>query len=184
MIQTQFNFHQKRRLFVGIKISLNLQKEILNWKNRYIELLPLRWIEPQNLHITLIPPWNDDPEKIANKLQKIKGIIKPFPLIFTEVTSNPKKDKPRLIWVLGQTPSPLIQTKEYLEKILKRKSNGKDLFMHITLAKVSLPRQKLFAVKPFVDHVNWKETVQAITLFESHLLPQGSQYEVLETVSF
>lgn len=206
----RMNFTKLQRLFIGIRLSDKLQSQIEEWHNQYMELVPIRWIKPQNLHITLIPPWQDDTRTVIPLLQQIRNTTGPFTLQFSKVASGPKNDRPRLIWAYGEPSLPLLQLKTKLDEILKDRvkirriplkivqtietitptaiPDRNKLFMHITLAKISLPpfsgkmKVKEVTIKPFSDAINWQEQVNTITLYASHLQKNGADYEELDTI--
>ena len=113
----------KKRIFIGIKISDELAKEILDWKKPFWKSFaktPLRWIEGKDLHITLIPPWHMDEEEVEwvkQKLGAVQGMMKPFDIEFKKVIYGPSPKHPRLIWAEGQTPQEIVDLKTELEKI-------------------------------------------------------------------
>lgn len=168
----------KKRLFVGIAISEKLQQEIFKWRNVYMELLPIRWTKPENLHITLIPPWQDYPNTVISKLKSLKNIC-PFKVNFSDITTGPKLKRPRLIWAFGKADSSILKLKSSLEEVLEQKKKEENFFMHITLAKISLPRKCPFEIKELQEKINWEEIIDTVTLYESHLLKNGSQYDIL-----
>ena len=168
----------KKRLFVGIAISQKLQQEIIKWRYGYMELLPIRWTKCENLHITLIPPWQDYPNRVISKLQSLKSII-PFKVNFSDITTGPKLKRPRLIWASGKDDPSILKLKSSLEKVLEQRKREENFFMHITLAKIFLPRKCPFEIKELQEKINWEEIIETVTLYESHLLKNGSQYDIL-----
>ncbi|OGM27723.1 hypothetical protein A2962_02595 [Candidatus Woesebacteria bacterium RIFCSPLOWO2_01_FULL_39_61] len=68
------------RVFVGIKISQKLKKEITNWQALH-KRLAVRWIEEDNIHLTLVPPWyvhSNEVENIIRDLEMVKNQTQPF----------------------------------------------------------------------------------------------------------
>jgi 2'-5' RNA ligase len=108
-----------KRIFVGIPISEELQKEILEWQmiiyqDFDLSLNPsptpgegnkVRWLAGKNLHITLVPPWqtsheawNMEHKALNQKLQEAAKNIKPFVIRFEKISFGPNIHQPRLIW--------------------------------------------------------------------------------------
>lgn len=170
------------RLFVAVPISENLQNEILEWEKSH-QNLPVRWLKGKNLHITLIPPWEEENiEKIRATLKTFENKIGRFGIEFDKMEYGPHGREPRLIWAEGKPPKILLDLKGKLELLLGRKSDFRPWLMHLTLARFRPETFSSFTVKRLNEKVYWPEQVNSIVLMESHLLPDGSDYEVLERV--
>jgi 2'-5' RNA ligase len=166
----------KKRIFVGIMTSPTFAQSVLSWKQNYNNL-PVRWILPANLHLTLIPPWYEsDIRAITDSLQTIS--FRSFSLSFHLISVGPDR-QPRLIWTIGKESPKLSKLKRLLEKTLKRKAEKRLFIPHITIARFS-KETKNISVKHSID---WTENVSAITLFESHLSPSGATYTPISEFS-
>jgi 2'-5' RNA ligase len=140
------------RVFIGIKIGEELQKKILEWE-KYYKNLPVRWLAPENLHITLIPPWEENIiEKAKGKLESIKK--GKFEIVFDKISFGPDSRYPRLIWAEG------------------------NLF-HLTLARFDPKKFKDFPIKKLNEKVDWQEKVSEVCLFQSF---PNSVYKILHKV--
>lgn len=170
------------RIFVAIPVSESLQGEILEWEKDY-QRLPVRWLSGKNLHITLVPPWEEnDWKETTEKLKSLGGTIGQFGIEFNKVEYGPYGREPRLIWAEGRPPKILLDLKGKLELLLGRKSDFHPWLMHLTLARFRPETFSSFSVKQLCEEVHWPEQVTSIVLMESHLLPDGSDYEVLEEI--
>lgn len=178
----------KKRLFIAIPISANLQKEILRFQKQFPRL-NVRWLYGKNLHITLIPPWyEENVENLKTTLKKIKesknkiGSIK---LLFEKVAFGPDPRAPRLIWAEGETPQSLIVLKHELDQILLKekiiqKIENRPFRLHMTLARFRPENFHKFPIKKLNEKISWEEDVTSIVLMESHLSPRGADYEILD----
>lgn len=173
----------KKRIFVAIPISPELQKEIFKWEEKYSKL-PVRWLKGKNLHITLIPPWRSgDIESVIKKLETVKG--SPFKIEFDKVSYGPDPKRPRLIWASGKAPNELIHLKEELEKIFpEHKSEYKNWIAHTTIARFEPETFPSFPVKKLNKEVIWRDDVNSFTLMESRPSPAGADYEILKECKF
>lgn len=178
-----------KRLFVAIKISEKLQAEIAKWKQGFPDL-PVRWLLAENLHITLVPPWQEtDIFKVKDDLKKIQNQIKPFEINFNKVSFGPKERDPRLIWATGQAPGEIIKLERaVLEALSQSQANKRPFTLHLTLARLDklarLARFKPWQLSGFKnknldEKINWQDQVEGIELIESVLLPQGAKYITL-----
>src|SRR3989344_2672736 len=169
----------KHRVFVAIRVSQKLQEGVVKWTSAHPRL-PVRWIAPENLHVTLIPPWYEEAierveVEVANALQEAH----PFPIEFETVSYGPTPKNPRLIWATGTTPQELTTLAKNLHKALKTPSENRPFQLHLTIARF---RSEIFSsipLKKLDERVVWAQTVDAVELMESHLKPSGAQYETI-----
>lgn len=178
----------KRRVFVAIGVSYQLQEQITAWQEK-LNHLPVRWIKPENLHVTLIPPWyTTEVDEVISSLESINKIIEPFTITFREVTFGPNPIRPRLIWVSADTPSEIIVLKSKLEEVLPRqtwlaqKSEKREFLTHLTIARFKEKYFFKFPIKDIHDKVFWEERVSSFLLMESHLAKMGAEYERLAEI--
>ena len=172
----------KKRIFVAIKISPELQEAILEWEKNY-NRLPVRWVGGKNLHATLVPPWEEeDAERAKKVLEALKSKVGRFEIEFNKVEYGPHGQEPRLIWAEGRPPKVLVDLKERLEQLLGHRSDFRPWLMHLTLARFQPRDFSRFPVKQLNEEVFWRQEVGSFVLMESRLLPGGSDYEVLGEV--
>lgn len=170
----------KRRIFIGIKIGSDLGKEVRSWSEGHAKKINVRWTKDKNLHITLVPPWYEDAEKVIEKLRDLEIKVKPFEISFESIEFGPDPKGPRLIWAKGKKPKEVDYLERYLAEMLKKKAQRKSDFIHLTLARFGKRDFSRFTVKKIEDKVNWKESIDSICLFESKLMCTGSEYKVLK----
>jgi 2'-5' RNA ligase len=175
---------ERHRILVGISLPEQLREEVLSWRAGYENELPVRWVPPEYLHVTVVPPWNEENvEKPIRKMCKMgrssDGLPGKFTLSFHMVLFGPDQQRPKLIWAEGDCPQELDDLREGLEKMLKRPRSKQTFKLHMTLARFNPADFHLFPVDRLTDMVSWSFTVQSIVLYESHLLPSGAEYEVL-----
>lgn len=172
------------RIFVAIKASQEVEDEFLRWKENF-QKLPVRWIEPRNLHITLLPPWyEDDIDSTKEKLKTITGHVKPFDFSFKKISYGPSMYKPRLVWAEAGICTQMLVLKDKIEQAFGIPSDIRTTRIHITLARFRPEDFSRFATKNLDEKIHWKQEVSSIVLFESNLLPEGAEYNILEEVVF
>jgi 2'-5' RNA ligase len=165
------------RIFVGISLSPELQKKALGWQQKHAGL-PVRFIAPKNLHITILPPWDEQNISSAiQKLHELSGKVKPFTITFTNISLGPTPKRPRLIWATGETPEELKKLKVSAEKSFNATDN-KPFKLHTTLARLRTRDFDPELFKEIAQSVNWQQKVASIALMESSLLPTGADYKV------
>lgn len=174
----------KRRIFVAVPVSEKLQNEILAWEGGSRDL-PVRWLAGKNLHVTLVPPWYEDNiERAKALIGGALGKFKPFEIIFERVAYGPDPRSPRLIWAEGRVPQGLAALHGGLANALGAtlgfEPEARPFRLHLTLARFRPEDFRAFPAKELDEKVRWQETVNSITLMESHLSSAGADYEVLE----
>ena len=165
-----------KRIFVGIPIldhiHLGFAQNLRQEKN-------IRWILPKNLHVTLAPPWYEkDINGIINRLKKVKA--NPFEITFNKISFGPNPKAPRLIWASGKAPEEIIKLKTSIEQVLSKQPEDRKFQMHATLARFKAEDFKKFGIHQLEETVSWRQKAEKFALYESHLSPQGADYEILE----
>lgn len=173
----------KRRIFVGIKINETLQKEILHWEKPWRQILPIRWLIPQNLHITLVPPWYEENiDWVKKALSTILNKVQPCQIRFDQISFGSDPKHPRLIWAAGQAPLEILKLKKLLEKTLNQTGEKREFGLHLTLARFQPKDFASLPIKTLNEEVTWTQKVNSVVLFESFLQQTGAQYHSLEEV--
>lgn len=173
----------KKRIFVGIKISEGLQKEIARWRKPFESKLPVRWLLGKNLHLTLIPPWYEENINLIKKaLIATDFKVQPFEVTFHQVSFGPQSKNPRLIWAEEKTHPLLVTLRDRLSKTLPRPIEKRPLLSHLTLARFRPKDFVNFPIKKLDEPVEWDQKVASIALFEAHLLSSGADYQTLAEV--
>lgn len=168
------------RIFIGIKASDKLQKQIQNWQEKHKDL-PVRFIKPENLHITLIPPWHTQRiDKTIKQFKKFEWVLR-VNLQFREVLFAPK-NLPRLIWAEGKAPKDLIYLRKSLHEHFKFKMEKRSYLSHITLARFKPFDFSLIRKIDLEREINWEMAVQEIILFESKLSLSGANYRIISSL--
>jgi len=176
----------KKRIFIGVKISRSLAGEISVWQKSLEQELPVHWIGGNDLHITLLPPWHEEDKNIAKvkkRFQSFAGKFKPFIIQFHTVCYGPNPETPRLIWADGETSLEMIELKKKMEKVFHKEPEKRDFKLHLTLARFREEKFESFPVQKLCEQVSWKDRVESVTLFESPY-PLGSGCVVLDEVKF
>lgn len=182
----------QRRLFIAVNLPEKIKKGLLDYQFKWPEI-PARWVNKDNLHITLVFLGYLADDEIAEICRISKEVARkqdPFLLTFKKIVFGPPKKPPRMIWATGEKSEELAHLQNVLEKSLANAENvaftsEKSSFSpHITLA-----RLKSFEFRnmepeevPQVDEeINLNFEVTSIELMESTLKRGGSEYSVIES---
>ncbi len=170
------------RVFVGIPLSPALQEAVSRWKDSH-RRFPVRWLAPKNLHVTLVPPWEETNIPLALRdLSALAGKITPFSIRFTRIALGPSPGGPELIWAEGISPSEIVTLAKLAHDALGIPAPGRPFKLHATLARFNADDFRKFPVRKLNEPVAWEMLVDRVVLFESHLGPRGADYQILGAV--
>ncbi len=174
-----------KRVFIGLPVPLVLQERVAEFRREH-PALPLRWIEPENLHVTLIPPWScSELEPICETLSLAASHCSPIELSFRSVTSSHGRHKHALLWATGHALPPLLQLYRELRDLLGDLNLEKRNFlMHLTLARFRPQQAGVDGCYRVNLPVEWKAECDRLSLYLSHLKPSGAEYRVLSEALF
>lgn len=140
--------------------------------------LPVRWIPPENLHVTLVPPWYcEKVEDVCGGLHDLLENVNAFRVSFGRISLGPTKRNPRLIWASGGAHSGLHSLQEKLSSLAEPRSEmfGKAFLLHVTLARI----RKDVSVELPSEIIDWKVRFGSVCLYESILRSTGAEYREL-----
>jgi 2'-5' RNA ligase len=184
------------RAFIAVELPQQLREAIVGLRAQMPQQArdAVRWVAPENIHITLKFLGDVQPEQAVEVAQTLATACQPAGVLNLRAGSTgafPSPRAARVLWVgfEGDT-QPLVSLQRHIETALgglgfereldrftphatagrvNRNSNGADQSaIGDAWSKVVLPPE---ARTPFA--------VQAVTLFRSHLGPDGSRYERL-----
>lgn len=175
------------RCFVAIELNEKIKKELGSFIEELRPIGPeLKWVRPENLHITLKFLGEVKEEKIDRIKKALQDILKPrkpFTIKIKGTGHFPEKKRPRVIWAGVEDSEDLFSLQKEVEGSLSGlgfREEEREFRGHITLARVKDPsgieklleRISLFKEKDFgIQEVN------EIVLMKSDLRPDGARYE-------
>ena len=174
------------RLFVAIKLSNTPEFEkILKYLQRNLSEDQMKWVNPDNLHLTLKFFGNIPKSKIPsiNKvLSNIASKTQPFQLQLSGIGQFGSQYNPKILWMNIKNPEPVKSLGETILNELNKEGFLRDrqnFVPHFTLARIKKIKSKAFYHK-VIDQVRDEELnpiiVKNFTLFESKLTPNGPIY--------
>jgi len=178
-----------RRLFFAIKLPDKIKEEIFlkQQEVRSYFTSEIKWVEKENLHITLIFLGMMKEEKIEKIISKTKEVEKsPFKLTFQKLNYfPPNKKKAKLIWASGHSRGLSDLEGEIKRKIFPhfKDNNKKEVIPHITLGRIRLWdfRRIPFEEIPEIEQeLNLSFEIDSFDLIESKLNKKGPSYNTLE----
>jgi len=171
-----------KRVFIAIDLPDDIKDGILEvlsiWKNKL--KFPIRWIKPENWHLTLVflgYQQIEDIKLIEEKIKPIVSTFKNFEINLDKIIYGPPGKPPRMIWVKAQSPEYNV-LKESIESGLikagiKFKKEIRSPNPHLTLARF----QESIRIFPEINtQVDLSFKVEKIVLMESQLKSSGAEY--------
>lgn len=172
------------RIFAGIKASPDLQAEVAAWQEEHT--LPVRYISPENLHITLVPPWEErDIDDAIEVLEAAAAGGKCFELLFTQISLGPKADRPNLIWIEAHQSAEANALANAMREAFgylpaQAGGKGQKFRPHVTIARLNHSSILQNARMNFLPKsIAWSEEVDNVCLLASH---GNSEYTVLSRI--
>lgn len=176
------------RVFIGVSPSTTILRKIEEFKDKYKTTLKARWLDSNNIHITLqFIGWvkEKDISTILENIQKSIQGIQPFSISYQYVGAFPERGTPRILWVGIENNGQLQNLASKLSKVNKPfiKGGQRGFTPHLTIARLKhVEKQAVSDIIEGNKNANFGEDyVQKIILFESKLFKTGSKYSVLRT---
>jgi 2'-5' RNA ligase len=143
--------------------------------------LKVRWVKPENLHLTLVPPWQClDVNSLCCALSKAVALQPPFEVLFERVSFGPDRRRPRLIWATGKAPAGMpVFARNLLAATGAPGEPGKSFLLHLTIARFNSRDMEAMGTHKLREPVTWTSRLDALCLYESHLKPGGAEYREL-----
>jgi len=179
-----------KRLFAAIKITpddkfLNLYYRLL----KQLEDERIKWVEPQNMHITLKFFGETEEDRINNicdVLNNVSADHTAFSFLLKDIRIFGSLYKPRVIWfgIENNEPVKLFAT-DLLRKLetIGFENDRQNFVPHLTVGRIKvLVHKRSFQSKidQFKDTFIQNVFVNKIYLFESTLTTSGPIYDVVE----
>lgn len=126
---------QPARVFVALKIAPEIAGELARMA-RELERFPVRLIAPADIHLTLVPPWNE--VAIPDAVEKLRRVVcgfGDFTLEFRRVGYGPEPRRPRLLWAECAAKQDIAELRASL-LLAFGQTDDRPFRPHITLARL------------------------------------------------
>ena len=182
---------QRHRIFIAINLPGDIKKVLSSYEKKWREL-PAKWVNQDNLHITLIFLGDLTDLELGEVCVATKDVVekyKSFNLNLNKISYGPnEKLPPKMIWVSGEKSKELLVLKNELESSLLEKVNfrpeNRGFTPHITLARISSFGFRAMEIeeRPEVnENIDLTFTVESIDVMESVLKKTGPKYTIIES---
>ena len=157
---------QPRRLFIGIKVVPEVARDLAELA-RPLERYGARLVPEGDIHLTLVPPWNEAcmagaTERLRAALSGIDGFL----LTFAHLGYGPTLRHPRLLWVDCVASKCLTDLWTVLMAAHGRR-DPRPFRPHVTLARVPRNGRVVARVSPMDRDLLLTQDVTSVELFQS-----------------
>lgn len=168
------------RVFVGLKIVPEIAEELAQLA-RGLERFPTRFVPSEDIHLTLVPPW--DESSIPDAIEKLREALKraaPFTLTFTRLSYWPDRRRPRLLCAeCVMTP----EIKTFQSDLLNAFGQTEDrpFEPHVTLARMQRGVRAASGKSELGRELALVQPIDSVELFQSRT-QVGKGYQVLASL--
>ncbi len=168
------------RVFVGLKIAPEIASQLAQLAAT-LEQSSVRPVVPTDIHLTLVPPWNETsiPDAIE-KLGRIAGTFGAFQLIFQHAGYGPQPRRPRLLWADCAATDEIAALRAALLQAYGQ-TDERPFQPHVTLARIRGDGVAIARKHPIDRPLSLSQRVESIELFQSPPAG-GSGYQVLASL--
>ncbi len=172
------------RAFIALPLSPSIKKKISQLQNHLGKLnCPVRWTNPENIHITLKFLGNITSQQILllkETLKHIQTVTDSFEIQLSELGAFPNRKNPRILWInITQGSCEIIQIAQSIEDQLKDLGfvqSVKSFAPHITIGRIrdlQRTRKLSHTIKNQIIPPDCQDTINEILLFKSNLSSKG-----------
>ena len=170
------------RYFLAIPLPEEVKEKLHRLNANFSDFKGLRFVNPDNMHLTLLFLGNSKVNEKINELKKIK--FETFKLKTKKISVFPEKGRIRLVWVDLKQSKELENLQKKISKLFNIK---KEYRPHITLARIkNLEKDEKTRIIKKVNEIKHEEltiTVKNFKLYSSELTVLGPVHRVIEYFS-
>lgn len=177
------------RTFIAVELDKEIKKVLSKIQDELkTTQADVKWVEPENIHLTLKFLGEVEENKIPKISQILKALsnqTKPFTIRLCELGTFPSPKYPRVVWIgITEGKTELLKLAELLEDSLvqlKFPKEKRGFSAHFTLGRVRSGKNKDVLCQKLntIQVPGLRQEIKSITLFKSTLTPKGPLYEKL-----
>jgi RNA 2',3'-cyclic 3'-phosphodiesterase len=168
------------RIFVALRISPDIALALAQY-GRDLEQFSVRPVAPADIHLTLVPPWNEvSPAEAVEKLRRVVDRFFPFTLTFRHVGYGPEPKRPRFLWAECVASKEIAEFRVALSQAFGQ-ADERPFRPHVTLARLRDKGRALARKHPLDQDLALTQRIESIELMQSPP-PDGSGYKILASV--
>jgi RNA 2',3'-cyclic 3'-phosphodiesterase len=173
---------QPARVFVALKIAPEIADELAQLA-RGLQPFPVRLIMASDIHLTLVPPWNEVsiPDAVE-KLGRVADRFGAFILEFRRVEYGPEPRRPRYLWAECAAGQDIAELRAAL-LLTFGQTDERSFRPHVTLARLRGNGAVIARKYPIDQDLVRTQRVESVELMQSPP-PGESGYKVLASLPF
>lgn len=173
---------QKKKIFIEISVPSQFKKRLMQ-KTADWQELPIKWLKPESLHITVCFVGYVDESvipEICDKVCQAVESFESFELDFDSIELGPNTGDPKMVWLTGQPNVELGMLNETIERALGMQAKAhKEFRPHITLGRIrKLKWDELEETPKIAEKLHMAMSVDSVHVMESK--GGGAEYVTLE----
>jgi len=182
------------RSFVALELSDEVRERLTELLKRLRQTnAAVKWVEPENLHLTLKflgEVQEEQIEAVVEALKIVAQVTEPFPFTVRGVGGFPDLRRPRVLWVGVEPTPPLMRLQQIVEQAMEQLGfppEERDFHPHITLGRVKAVAglEKVRAIlSEYIGVTFGSVPVKHMTLFRSDLSREGPTYTPIALLPF
>lgn len=173
----------KKRIFIAINLPDDTKNALLSNRKRWRHL-GVRWINPENMHITVEFLGNLDRQELNKVLKAVQNAVleaEPFDLYLDKIVLGPNPIRANMFWATVSLNGNIMRLKNLVQNNLELCGfigEKREFRPHITLARAR--GNQLKGKRTNIPLGNMKVRVESVEVMESQLRPDGARYKVVE----
>lgn len=158
--------NMQKRIFIGIKVSDEIAEACVKLQADLADF-PVRFIPPEDIHLTLIPPMEmTDLSFIEERLRQAFRNAKRFKLVLNSLSLVPNKMTPKLIWVECEESSEILELKRKLSEAFGIHERV-PFRPHVTIARIPEENIDKLPRRSIARKIGLYMLVESVQIFES-----------------
>ncbi len=178
------------RVFIAINLPKEIKEKLAEIQNQLKTFdLPIRWVKPENIHLTLVFLGHIKENKVAEVTEVTKatvGRFKSFDIQIKDLEVFPDERRPRLISIGVKEGQHLLDLQSSLEKGLHEAGfslEERKFSPHLTLGRI---KEKVANLKNLTQKMGNVDLgmyrVEKVNVMESRLSEEGSRYLTIRSI--
>lgn len=175
----------QRKIFISVNLPERDKKRLVRAIEKW-QALPIKWVRPQNLHLTLSFLGFMPDSEIAEICERTDSAAREkdiFDIDFDHIEIGPTEQEQRLIWLTGEPNEELKNLQEAIEKSLGIFIKEKKSFRpHITLGRIRQHKWAALEAAPKIaEKFPLTVTVESVDVMASEFENEDMEYAVVKS---
>ena len=169
------------RIFVALRIAPEIAQELAQ-HGKELERFSVRLMPPADIHLTLVPPWNEvSISDAVAKLRRVAETCAAFALEFRHIGYGPEPRRPRFLWAECVGSDAVAKFRAALLRDFGQ-VDERPFRPHVTLARLRDKGRAIARKHPVDRHIALTQKIDSVELMQSPA-PRAIGHKVLASLS-